>query len=172
MSQTPNQAIKNSGVNFTPTIHRDTYPFIDPVSSKAPAIPPGSSVFITGASKGIGRATAISYARAGFTHIGIGARSSLSDLTAEIIAAATNAGHPAPVVHAVTLDITSRDSVSAAAASVGAAFSGKLDVLVANAGFLEAWTRAAESDPDDWWRSYERQSLKPFCSLAASAHTP
>ncbi|KAH7053406.1 NAD-P-binding protein [Macrophomina phaseolina] len=137
MSQTPNQALLNSGLNFTPTIHNDTYPFMDPTNPKAGAVPAGRSIFIIGASKGIERARprCRTYARAGFTKIGIGAGSPLASLAAEI---------------------------AAAASSISSAFAGKLDVLVANAGYLEAWLPASEIDLDDWWRSYEVNVLGTF----------
>ena len=32
---------------------------------------------------------------------------------------------------------------------------GKLDILVTNAGVLEQWRPLAESDPEEWWGSYE-----------------
>jgi FlaA1/EpsC-like NDP-sugar epimerase len=53
------------------TNHHDTYPFIDPTKANLS----GKSVLITGASKGIGKATAISFAKAGCPKIAIAARS-------------------------------------------------------------------------------------------------
>ena len=32
---------------------------------------------------------------------------------------------------------------------------GKLDVLVTNAGVLEQWRPIAESEPEEWWSSFE-----------------
>lgn len=32
---------------------------------------------------------------------------------------------------------------------------GKLDILVTNAGVLEQWRPMAESEPEEWWGSYE-----------------
>ena len=32
---------------------------------------------------------------------------------------------------------------------------GQLDVLVTNAGVLEQWKRIAESDPEEWWNTFE-----------------
>jgi hypothetical protein len=66
----------NRGINFAETIHCDTYPAIN----SAEADLRGKFVYITGASKGVGRATAISFARAGAEGIAIGARSDLSPL--------------------------------------------------------------------------------------------
>ena len=47
-----------------------------------------------------------------------------------------------------------RGSVTAAADAIGQAF-GKLDVVVNNAGYLEAWQPLADSDPDEWWRTWD-----------------
>jgi trans-2-enoyl-CoA reductase len=47
-------------MKFTPTERHDTYSYINPTNSNLS----GKHVLITGASKGVGRATAISYARA------------------------------------------------------------------------------------------------------------
>ena len=65
--------LENAGINSTQIIHNDTYPFIDPANKDLS----GRSVLITGASKGIGRSTALSFARAGASNIAIAARSSL-----------------------------------------------------------------------------------------------
>jgi NADP-dependent 3-hydroxy acid dehydrogenase YdfG len=38
---------------------------------------------------------------------------------------------------------------------VSEAFNGNLDILIANAGYLESWKPLAESDPVDWWKTWE-----------------
>lgn len=130
------------------SLHHDTYPYIDPTKADLSS----KSVFITGASKGIGRATAISFARAGCLRIAIGARSPLDEVVAAIKAAAKG---PEPQVIALNVDVTSAESVRAAADAVSKAFDGKVDVVVANAGFLEPFKLIGDADPLDWWRSYE-----------------
>ncbi|MCJ1473876.1 hypothetical protein MMC13_002531 [Lambiella insularis] len=138
------------GSNFTSTIHTDTYPFID--SSKSDVS--DSHVFISGASKGIGRATALSFARAGAAAIGVGARSDLKSLTEEIAKAASQLGKPVPRILSVQLDVTDPESVEAAAREVKEKFNGRLDILVNNAGVLEAPVPIVDSKPDTWWNSY------------------
>ena len=113
----------------------------------------GKSVFITGASKGIGRATSLAYAKAGASKIGLGARSSFTSLVDEIAEVVRAAGHPAPTVTCCEMDITERGSIEAAAKEIDNAFDGRLDVLLNNAGYLEVTKPVAESDPDEWWKS-------------------
>jgi len=135
----------NPGFTFTPTLHHDTYPLISPSSSSAA----GLHIFITGASKGIGRATALSYAKAGAAAIGLGARSDLENLAEEI----RQLGAGTKVV-CVKLDVSDRASVEAAAGVVQGEL-GWVDVLVNNAGYLEEFRAIGESDPEGWWRTWE-----------------
>ncbi|OIW26892.1 NAD(P)-binding protein [Coniochaeta ligniaria NRRL 30616] len=132
------------------TNRHDTYPAIDPTKADLA----GKSVFITGASKGCGRATAIAFARAGCTRIAVAARSNLDDVVAAVKAAARDPSAQMQVV-AVTVDVTSRESMEAAAAVVSEAFGGVVDAVIANAGYLEAWAAMHEADPVDWWTSWE-----------------
>jgi NAD(P)-dependent dehydrogenase (short-subunit alcohol dehydrogenase family) len=115
----------------------------------------GKSVLITGASKGVGKATAISYAKAGASFIALAARSSLSTIAQEVKDAATHAGRPEPKILTISLDVTDRASVSAAAQQVSTAFDNRLDILINNAGYLSSFSSIADSDPDEWWRDWE-----------------
>lgn len=130
------------------SLHHDTYPFIDPTKSDLSS----KSVFITGASKGIGKATAISFAKAGCRRIAIAARTPLDSTVQAIKDAAPG---PEPQVLALNVDVTSAESVKAAADEVAKAFDGAVDVVVSNAGYLETFHPVAEADPTDWWRSWE-----------------
>ncbi|KAL7902907.1 hypothetical protein HDV63DRAFT_362582 [Trichoderma sp. SZMC 28014] len=133
------------------TPRRSLYPFIDPTKANLA----GKSVLVTGASKGIGKATAIAFAAAGCSKIAIAARSALDEVTEAVKDAAANEDRPEPVVLSLSMDVTSEESVKAAAESIADKFSGALDVLICNAGYLEQWSPIAESQPDDWWRSWE-----------------
>lgn len=118
-------------------------------------------MFITGASKGIGWETALSYASAGCAGIGIGARSDLKPLIPLIKEAAAAAGKPAPKVEAVELDVTDEASVSAAANTIAEAFP-RVDILINNAGYLEKRKKIAESDPHEWRKTWNVNVNGPY----------
>lgn len=88
----------------------------------------GKSVFITGASSGIGASLALAFVREG-ARVGLAARrvDRLEELCARIEAQGGQAV-------AVVCDVTQRASVEAAVAKVAEAFGG-IDVAVVNAGF-------------------------------------
>ncbi|KAF2162676.1 hypothetical protein M409DRAFT_26913 [Zasmidium cellare ATCC 36951] len=136
----------------TTTSHTDTYPFISPLSLKEP---PNLSVLITGASKGIGLATAISFAQAGFPRIAIFARSDLSSAETKIKTAAQAAGRTEPQVVKLQGSIADKKDVAKAFSTLSTAFDGKLDILINNASRLETWKPLHEIDAEDWWATWE-----------------
>ena len=146
------------GTNFVKTRHSDTYSLIDPKKQDLNS----AQVLITGASKGVGRATALSYARAGASAIAIAARSDLSSVVQEVRDAATSAGRSEPKVLALSaVDISDKESVQQAADRVSREF-GHVDILINNAGTLEPWIPLAESDPDVWWNSWKINVLGTY----------
>jgi NAD(P)-dependent dehydrogenase (short-subunit alcohol dehydrogenase family) len=143
---------------YTPTYHNDTYPFINPQKLHLK----NKNVFITGASKGIGRATALAYAQAGASHIGITARSPPHSVAEECIAAAKKAGHPAPNVHCYAMDVTDRETIERVASEAAKAMGGRIDIVVSNAGYLEEFIPIADSDPDEWWKTWTTNVRGPY----------
>ncbi|KAL1986906.1 hypothetical protein VTN96DRAFT_5323 [Rasamsonia emersonii] len=137
-----------AAVNFTSTTHHDTYPAIAKSDQR------GRVVLITGASRGIGRATAVSFAKAGAAGIAIAARSGLDEVEKEILAAAQEQQQTQPQILKLRLDVTDEASVANAVAQVEQTFH-RLDILVNNAGYLEHWVPVADSDPAEWWKSWE-----------------
>jgi NAD(P)-dependent dehydrogenase (short-subunit alcohol dehydrogenase family) len=119
----------------------------------------GKTIFITGASKGIGAATAISFARAGASNIIIAARTSLAQIERDINTAAKEANRQQPRVLALKVDVISQESVEAAAKRISEAFD-SIDVLINNAGYLETWANVDESDPSEWWDKTWNINLK------------
>ncbi|KAF2768531.1 NAD(P)-binding protein [Teratosphaeria nubilosa] len=151
------------GLDFTPNIHHDTYDFINPTKVDLS----DRAVLITGASKGIGKATALSYAQAGASYIAIAARSSLESLKGELEEAAKKAGRASPKVLALQQDVTDYASVEQTVNDVEKTF-GRLDIVISNAGYLEPFMPFLESKPEDWKRSYEVNILASITSLEPS----
>lgn len=163
MSQDPLAKKMSSGMDFTPTIHNDTYDFVKPeqwdLSSR--------TVLVTGASKGLGKDNAISFARAGVSKIAIAARSSMEGVEKDIKAAAQQAGKKEPMVLSLKLDVMDKQSVSDAVAKIEEEF-GALDIVINNAGALEQFKRIAESDPDDWWRTWQVNTFGAYLVVRAT----
>lgn len=147
----------SQGDDFTQTLRSDSYPAIDPSKANLQ----GKSIFVCGASQGIGRAIAVSYAKAGASCIAIGARSDLSP-TEEAIGEATAAlGKSAPKVLKVKIEVTNQKSVENAAQEIEKTF-GRLDTLVHNAGVLRDSSPIIESNPETWWNTMEVNIRGPY----------
>ena len=141
----------------TKEVHNDSYPAIDPAKADLS----GKAIFVSGASRGIGRCIALSYAKAGASHIAIGARSDLTTVEKDVLEAAKQAGKKAPRVLSVKLDITDPQSVDGAAQKIEKAF-GRLDVVVNNAGILGARDAVGDSEPDVWWQTMNVNLRGPY----------
>jgi NADP-dependent 3-hydroxy acid dehydrogenase YdfG len=104
----------------------------------------GKTVFVTGASSGIGRATAIAFAREGCRLL-VCARGleTLEELRPILTAAGASA------VHAFQLDVQDRTEVEAAIANLPAEWK-EIDVLVNNAGLSRGLTKLYQDDPENW----------------------
>jgi len=130
--------------------HHEVYPAIDPAAGLKDSAT-GKVVFLTGASQGIGQATAIAFAKAGAAAIYLAARSGkgLEETRGKVVSAnsATKCAYR-------LCDVTDNGQVEAAIEDCVTKF-GSIDVADANAGYLGSWTKIAESDPDSWWRSWE-----------------
>lgn len=100
----------------------------------------GKTVVITGASKGIGKATAYAFAEVG-ANVALLARSAdaLESIARDI----------GPTALAVTADVADAASVAAAVTQTVDTF-GSVDVLINNAGMVEPIARMSDADPADW----------------------
>jgi 3-hydroxy acid dehydrogenase/malonic semialdehyde reductase len=102
------------------------------------------TVFITGAGSGIGRSTAIAFAREGSRVLICGRRTEpLEELGRTLISAG------ATTVHAFQLDVQNRGEVEAAIANLPAEWR-EIDVLVNNAGLSRGLAKIYEDDPQNW----------------------
>jgi NADP-dependent 3-hydroxy acid dehydrogenase YdfG len=104
----------------------------------------GKTVLVTGASSGIGRATALAFAREG-ARVAVCARREerLKEMERELSEAA------AAAVLTFVLDVTRRASVEQTLESLPAEW-GAIDVLVNNAGLSRGLAKVYEDDPQNW----------------------
>ncbi|MDP3898846.1 MAG: SDR family oxidoreductase [Mesorhizobium sp.] len=132
------------------TARHAVYHAIDPAGALAGSAD-GKVVFISGASRGIGQATAVAFARAGARAIYLAARTeaALEETRALVLAA-----NPETLCALRACDVTVAADVEAAVADCLSRF-GALDVADANAGYLGPWTRIGQSDPAGWWWNWE-----------------
>jgi NAD(P)-dependent dehydrogenase (short-subunit alcohol dehydrogenase family) len=95
----------------------------------------GKVVLVTGASRGLGRETALQYARAGASVAIVARTAHALDETRDLIIAAV----PGADVLVLAADVRDVESVRGAVESVIQRF-GKLDTLIANAGAISVFT--------------------------------
>lgn len=97
---------------------------------------------VTGASSGIGQATAVKLAESGYNLIICGRRQERLDALKEELSGKVK-------THILTFDVRDREGVDAAIASLPAEWQA-IDVLVNNAGNAHGLSTLAEGDVDDW----------------------
>ncbi len=132
------------------TAHHDRYDAIDP-QTKLKDSAKGKVIFIAGASKGIGQATATAFAEAGALAVYLTARSEEALKQSQKLVQQAN---PETQCAYAVCDVTDASQVEAAVADCVAQFGG-IDVADANAGYLGPWVKIGESDPEGWWRNWE-----------------
>jgi NAD(P)-dependent dehydrogenase (short-subunit alcohol dehydrogenase family) len=141
-------SIQSQFLDFT--THHATYVSIDSTSALKDSAR-DKVIFIAGASRGIGQATAIAFAQAGAKAIYLTARS--KDALEETRALVVQANPQTQCVWSLC-DVTSATAVETAVADCMAKFGG-IDVADANAGYLAPWKKIGESDPANWWQNWE-----------------
>jgi 3-hydroxy acid dehydrogenase/malonic semialdehyde reductase len=104
----------------------------------------GKIVFVTGASSGIGEATALAFAAEG-ARLLLAARR--ADKLSEVASAALHGG--AQAVHTISLDVRDRKAVQQAIDTLPAEWA-PIDVLVNNAGLSRGLEKLYVGNPDDW----------------------
>ena len=104
----------------------------------------GKIVFITGASSGIGRASALAFAREGAKLLLCARRfDRLEAFTPELLAAGAEA------VHVFALDVADRAAVASTLAALPTEWQA-VEVLLNNAGLSRGLVKLHEQNPDDW----------------------
>ena len=131
--------------SLTKTWHNASYPAISP-SNPALSVA-GKTVFITGGGAGIGFATARAFAAAGASTVAISGRTEQTLLSAK---KDIESAHKGVKVLTFIADVTDQKAVDAAFLSTG-----KIDVLVHNAGYLPQLVPITESGIQDWWAGFE-----------------
>lgn len=121
----------------------------------------GKAAIVTGASRGIGRATADELSRRG----------------AAVVLASRSVGGVRPVAEAIersggraeaiACDVTRYDDVAAMVEHCRSRF-GRLDILVNNAGLIEPIARLTDSDPGAWRTAVEANYLGVYHGLRAA----
>lgn len=121
----------------------------------------GKAAVITGASQGIGKATAEAFSRLGVAVV-LASRS--LDRIQSIATAIQDAGGQA---EAIACDVTRYDDVATAMGRCRECF-GSLDILVNNAGLIEPIARLADTDPAQWRHVAETNYLGVYHGLRAA----
>jgi len=132
------------------TAHHCQYPDIDPGTTLKGSAS-GKTIFLSGASRGIGQATAVAFAQAGAEAIYIIAR---SEMALEETKTKIEDANPETRCACMVCDVTDANRVKEAIEDCVIKF-GSIDVADANAGYLDKWSKIGESDISSWWRSWE-----------------
>jgi NAD(P)-dependent dehydrogenase (short-subunit alcohol dehydrogenase family) len=130
------------------------------MNQPAQAVAAAPVAMVTGAGRGIGRATAFALTDAGFS-VGLVARTRVE--VEETAAEVTRRGGEQCVAIA---DVTDASSVANAVATVERHLA-PIDVLVNNAGTMSAIGPVWEVDPDDWWTDVETSLRGTFICCRA-----
>ncbi|KAI9447682.1 NAD-P-binding protein [Lactarius indigo] len=140
------------------------YSTIDPKEAFANQTYRGKVVLITGASRGIGQETAITYAMAGANVTIAGRSQETLDKAAAVIHAAVSGAQ----VLAVPTDVRDPKATEAAVQATLERF-GRLDVLIANAGASgDLNQKLGDKDPDQWWNTFEVNVRGVYNTVRAS----
>jgi NAD(P)-dependent dehydrogenase (short-subunit alcohol dehydrogenase family) len=131
-------------------VHHAQYPAIDPKAALKGSAS-AKIIFITGASQGIGQATAVAFAQAGAKAIYLTARSEEALRETKTRVGKANSE---TLCEYMVCDVTDEVQVKASIEDCVARFGG-IDVVDSNAGYLDQWKKIGESDTTSWWKTWE-----------------
>lgn len=131
--------------------HRTSYAAIDPTR---PALSNESkSAVVTGAGSGIGASIAVSLAKSAVSYIALIGRREHALLKTKL---AVQSVSTSTKVYTYAVDITDLTAiVTALDAFAQECASGKIDILVANAGSLGPLNSVRDTNPIEWWGGFE-----------------
>lgn len=140
--------------HLTARDEHEIYPAVDVIQS--PELSQSRKVIaITGASRGIGRATAIQFAKAGAEGLAICARSEAALEETKKLILAVNQDVK---VYVQKVDVTIAEDVRTFFENIVKEF-GKVDVAIANAGADDIGLQILKTDPEKWWKEQVRRSI-------------
>lgn len=129
--------------------HTDTYPAIDPTAPQNST--KGKNVVITGGGGGIGRETALSFAKSGSSSISLLGRTEKTLLETKAL---IEKDYSSSKVFTYVADISDKDALVKALTAIKEAV-GPVDVLVANAGYLPDVAKLGDTDLSDWYTGFD-----------------
>ncbi|CAM1507860.1 Fc.00g047080.m01.CDS01 [Cosmosporella sp. VM-42] len=132
------------------TFHQTTYPAVSP--DRPELSTRGKNALITGGGSGIGATIAQSFAKSGITNLALLGRTekTLLENKAKIEALSLETK-----VWTYTVDVVDPKALNAIVQTYATSINGKIDILIANAGYLADLGSIISSDADDWWKGFE-----------------
>ncbi|GAA5903148.1 SDR family oxidoreductase [Sporobolomyces salmoneus] len=153
------QPLPKFSAPLVPTHRSDVYDRIDSSSTLSSAATSVTGVLVTGSGRGVGRSTAVAFARAGAKKLVLTSRTKaeLEEVKKEIEGLGKGTE-----VRIVEVDLTKEESVDHLFKEAG-----EIDVLVNNAGYLEPCVSIRDSKPADWIRTQDINTTGTYLATRA-----
>ncbi|KAF4336465.1 peroxisomal short-chain alcohol dehydrogenase [Fusarium beomiforme] len=132
------------------TTHKTSYPSISPLRPELST--KGKNALITGGGSGIGASIARSFAKSGITNLALLGRTEKTLLENK---AYIEENYPETKVWTYAVNIVDAESTNSVLEAYTTAINGKIDILIANAGYMPKTQPITVADPVDWWLTFE-----------------